>query len=75
MCTTKQCNLILYLKRNFTHSGYFRLYKTIVGMPVTYVWKIHNNMGTNPVTIFQYVDILVRDMIEYVESYTEDADS
>jgi len=54
----------LCLENNWvTHSGYFKLYTTILGMIVTDAWKIYKMLADHPFTIFQCSDMLAGDMM------------
>ena len=59
-------------KKWVTHSGYFRLYTTILGMTVTDAWKIYKNVDKHPISICQYADMLADDMMRCAEEISED---
>jgi len=59
-------------KKWVTHSGYFRLYTTILGMTVTDAWKIYKIIDDHPFTICQYADMLAGDIMNYAAELEED---
>ena len=69
MCTTKQDNMTLLLRKKWvTRDGWFCLYMTIIGIALVNCWKIEKTSCSikekKNITLLEYVDQLGQEMID-----------
>lgn len=61
-------------KKWVTHTGYFRLYTTLIGMVVTDIWKLNRVINGSKETINEYADLLAGDLLHNKEKVDEEID-
>jgi len=59
-------------KKWITLDAYYRLYTTMVGMTVTYTWKILKKQDSSHSSITEFVDILAHDILDHAKSLQDD---